>query len=640
MLNRRDLLKQAAAFGTAALSAKPQESALIRVFTRDVQGPASPYLTGVCLEDVNHEVYGGIYSQMVFGESFQEPGEGTAEISRMWRAVQHGTASGRWALEADFTGSQSQRIGFESGEGEIGIENQGLNRWGMYFAGGKPYQGYLWAKAEKPVELTVALENADGSHVHATASMTVAAPDWQRIDFTLTPTTTETRGRLAIKLHKPGSVVLGHVFLQPGEWGRFKGLPVRRDVAEALVNQGITVMRYGGSLVNVPEYRWKKMIGPRDRRPPYKGKWYPYTSNGWGILDFLNFCEAAGFLAIPAFHMGESAQDMADFVEYVNGAAGSEWGRKRAADGHPTPYNLRHLELGNEERVDDAYFSKFKEMAEAVWAKDPKIILVVGDFNFRQPIRDPFNLTGAASKITTMAAHRKILELAREQDREVWFDVHVTTDRLRTADDLAALPSYIRAIDDLAAGAKHKTVVFELNANIHSHRRGLANAHAINRIERLGTVPVVCSANCLQPDGPNDNGWDQGLLFLNPSKVWLQSPGYVTQMLARNRQPLVVKTDLQGTEELDATAKRSEDGKTLVLQVVNRSEKTVPARIDLDGMKLTKPSAKLEELAGPPDAVNTAAHPQTIKPRTAEWHHAGSMAYEFPPYSFTVLRFE
>src|SRR2546430_6388310 len=98
-----------------------------------------------------------------------------------------------------------------------------------------------------------------------------------------------------------------------------------------LIDQGITVLRYGGSMVNAPEYRWKKMIGPRDRRAPYRGTWYPYSSNGWGIIDFLSLCEAAGFMGVPDFNMDESPRDMADFVEYVNGPAETEWGKRRAA---------------------------------------------------------------------------------------------------------------------------------------------------------------------------------------------------------------------------------------------------------------------------------------------------------------------
>ena len=294
--------------------------------------------------------------------------------------------------------------------------------------------------------------------------------------FTLTPNATDAAGRFAVTLRKPGSVALGYAFLQPGPWGRFKGLPVRRDVVEGLIDQGITVLRYGGSMVNHAEYRWKKMIGPRDRRPTNPGCWYPYSSNGWGIVDFLDFCQAAGFLAIPAFNMDETPQDMADFVEYVNGPASSVWGRRGAADGHPGPYRLTHMELGNEERVDEHYYRRFKAMAEAIWAKDPQMILVVGDFAY-QPIRDPDHVTGAASGITSLAGQRKILALAKQHDREVWFDLHVGTDGPRPDSTLDGMLSFATALDKLADGARHKVVVFEFNAGNHAQRRALANAH-------------------------------------------------------------------------------------------------------------------------------------------------------------------
>ena len=258
-----------------------------------------------------------------------EPGKGR-ELSGMWSGAPRGTAALQAELITDqpFTGTQSQRLTFASGDGEAAIANRGLNRWGMSFVSGKAYDGYLWVRADSPADLFVALESKDGSRRYATTQLLLAKSDWRRIDFTLTPVETDPAGRFLVGLSAPGSVVIGHAFLEPGEWGRFKGLPVRRDVAEGLVDQGITVLRYGGSMVNAPEYRWKKMIGPRDRRPPYKGTWYPYSTNGWGIIDFLELCESANFLGVPDLNMDETPQDMSDFVEYVNGPVDSKWGRR------------------------------------------------------------------------------------------------------------------------------------------------------------------------------------------------------------------------------------------------------------------------------------------------------------------------
>ena len=463
---------------------------------------------------------------------------------------------------------------------------------------------------------------------------------WQRINFKLTPSAADKGGRFAIKLKAPGTITVGYAFLQPGAWGRFKNLSVRKDVAEGLINQGITILRYGGSMVNNAEYRWKKMIGARAQRPPYAGHWYPYSSNGWGIFDFLNFSEAAGLVGIPDLDINESPPDLADFMDYLNGPSDGEWGKQRVADGHPAPYRLKYIELGNEERVDENYFQKFKALAEVIWAKDPAIVLIVGDFAFHQPIVDPFNFRGADGGITTLAAHQKILQLAKQHDREVWFDVHVGTEGPRPDSSLPSMFSYIDAMEKISDGAKFKVLVFELNANNHAQRRALANALAINAFQRDGRLPITCSANCLQPDGQNDNEWDQGLLFLNPSQVWLQPPGYAAQMISRNYQPLAVTVECF-VPNLDVSAAKSQDGKTLVLQIVNVGDKAITLPLEITGFVPATTSANVVTLESALDNNNTADAPEKIKPVVSIWKHEllkGPSMVTLPADSFSIIR--
>lgn len=570
-------------------------------------------------------------------------GEG---VSGMWGAIRRGTADGQFSVneKAGFGGGQCQRITFASGTGEIGIENESLNRWGMNFVKGKSYEGYLWARAESPTEIFVALESRDGSGVYVEKSLKLKTGDWQLLDFNLKPNAEDKAGRFAVKLKEPGSVTLGYAFLQPGAWGRFNDLPVRKDVAEGLINQGVTILRYGGSMINNPGYRWKNMIGPRAERPPYAGHWHPHSSNGWGIFEFLNFCESASVLGIPDVDINESPKDMADLMDYLNDSPDSEWGKQRVDDGHSAPYRLKYIELGNEERINDRYFEKFKAVAEVIWAKDPSIILIVGDFAYHKVITDPFNFTGADSGITTMAGQQKILQLAKQHDREVWFDVHVGTDGPRPDNSLQAMFSYIDAMDKIAAGAKHKVLVFELNADNHSQRRALANALAINAVQRDGRLPIVCSANGLQPDGQNDNDWNQGLLFLNPSQVWLQPPGYVTKMYSANYQPVEVQSSVRDwNNDLDASAQLSQDGKELVLEVVNLAEKAVSASILIHGYSPAHPVANVEELSGSLDESNTATLPKQIQPIQQPWQpifNNDETKYDFQAHSITVLKFK
>jgi alpha-L-arabinofuranosidase len=567
-------------------------------------------------------------------------------VSEMWDGVVVGTAEGACVLETTnaFVGTQSQQITYTGGTGEWGIANRSLNRWGMNFVTGNEYNGCLDVRADNPVTITVSLESQDGTSLYATRDLSVTSNTWEHITFSLTPTNGDGDGRFVIGLKQPGSVQVGYAFLEPGSWGLFKGLPVRRDVAEGLINQGITVLRYGGSMVNAAGYRWKNMVGQRDRRPPYTGTWYPYSTDGWGIPDFLNFCEAAGFLGVPDFNINESPQDMADFMQYVNGATNTVWGAQRVADGHPAPYGLKYLELGNEERVDSGYYAKFQALAQAIWSADTNVTLVVGDFTYSAVITNAMDFVGAASGITNLDGQAAVLALAKANRRAVWFDVHVWTDGPYEDPSLGAMFSYDSALGQVSGGADYKVVVFELNANRHDQGRALGNALAIGEAERDGRLPIVTSANCLQPDGQNDNGWDQGLLFLNPGQVWLQPPGYVTQMFSHNYLSLEVESKVEqpGSSRLAVNATLSEDGKELVLDAINPDGKAVSVSVVLVGYLPNRSFATVEELGGRLNGVNFTDDPRMIRvhQRNGEFQlKDGVVKYLLPPYSVTVVHF-
>ncbi len=584
----------------------------------------------------------------------------TAQLSGMWRGVRSGTATGSFGInkEEPFAGRRCQRMSFTAGAGTIGIENRGLRRAGLCFRAGKPYEGLMWIRTDQQVPLTVALQSADGSRTYASQLLNTAAVSataehgWKRLDFTLTPTAEDIAGRFTILLEKPAVVDFGRVFLQPGEWGRYKGLRVRKDMVEKLLEQGVGVIRYGGSMMDVGANKWKRQIGPHDRRPGYDGggwQWYRYTTQGWGIIDFLDLCEATGILGIPCTNIDETPNDMADFIEYVNGTPDSPWGKRRVADGHAKPYGLRHLELGNEQTINAGYFTKFKPLAEAIWSKDPGIILVVGDMYFQSPFTDPYHVPGSWDK--TLAIHEQILRLAKQHGREVWFDEHVSTERWphpgtdEYPGDLPGLRSLKENLGKLVPGAKYEVVVFEFNSDRHDIGRALCNAWAINVCESLD-MQVACSANCFEAHvaPPTDNPFDQGLIFFNPSQVWLQPPGYVGKMVSDNYLPLRVQSSVQSPGgRLGVSAKRSEDGKTLVLQIVNQSDQAMVTDLQLHGFVPIHPHATVSELSGPLDGINPPDQPMAYAPIKSTWPHAlthGQARYTFPGHSFTIIRFE
>jgi alpha-L-arabinofuranosidase len=652
--------------------------ATIQIHPGTVVGRISPYLIGACMEDVNHEVYGGIYSQMLFGESFEEEPQqidarldpahvglsgtvscrterfylsGEPEV-RSWQPFRRGTAEG--AFQATVArarrGRRSQKIAFVSGAGEVGIENQGLNRWGLNLLAGKAYAGRVVALAEQDTALTVALESADGASVYAEQTMNIPGDRaWHVATFQFAPAAGDAHGRFAIKLKQPGAVWLDYALLQPGEWGRYKGTQARDDIGAGLVAQGLTVLRYGGYMINTDwehevrcpgsGYRWKKMIGPQEDRPPYLGTFYPYNSNGFGIIDYVAFCEAAGFLCVPTINPCETPADVADLVQYLNGDISTPWGKRRAEDGHPAPYAVRYLQIGNEEHNSDAngrmlvredYPAHFAALLEAATREDPALTAIMSPWLYNLPeLAYPENRPRMAALLQTARGHKVLM------------DVHVGGDNLGDAEVADQFLRKLRAyLDEIDPANQVRFCILEENGVRHDVQRALGHAHHVNTIERLGEAVLLdCAANCLQPYQQHDNWWDQGQLFFTPDQVWGMPPYYAQQMIAQHYQPLCVEAAVtQADGALDVTVTRSEDGQQLVVKALNLGEEAL--NVSIDGLPWQGGRVCQTQLTGDLTAENTPAEPRKVVPVATECTWAGVFQCALPGHSFTALRFE
>lgn len=269
-------------------------------------------------------------------------------VSRQWEAYRQGDMQYDFALEDHvvFNGEQAQRVSFIQGKGRVGVRNAGLNRWGIAVRQGETLQGRIYLRGEHlQGKVTVALQNADGTQEYASRQLKGIGKEWKKFSFALTPEADDPEARFVVYLDRPGSLWIDQVSLMPTGDALFKGLPYRNDIGQALVNEGLTFLRYGGTMINAPEYRFKKMIGDPDRRPPYRGHWNPYSTNGFGIEDFLKFTEAAGFTAAFAINIEETPEDVADMVEYLNGAVTTKWGKNVRKTGirHHTGSSISRL---------------------------------------------------------------------------------------------------------------------------------------------------------------------------------------------------------------------------------------------------------------------------------------------------------
>ncbi len=545
-----------------------------------------------------------------------------AQVSGMWDGFYDGTVVAGYGIDEvnPYNSLRSQRLEHGSGSGVVGIANRGLNRWGIAVRSGHTYAGHLYLRQQGyRGRVTVALQSADGARTYARQALAAPGATWSRRDFTWRSTATDANARFALWIDRPGTVWVDQVYLSGTGDELFHGLPYRADIANMMVAEGLKFLRYAGTMVNVPGYRWKQMIGDPDRRPQYRGNWYTYSTNGFGIEEFLRFCEAAHIEAAFAINIEETPQDAADLVEYLNGPVTTVWGARRAANGHPRPYNVHTIEIGNEEDTGAHYLERFKLLEPAMHAKDPALRLVIAAW------WDP----------NKPATKQIVQEL---NGKAALWDVHVGGDDLNEGANVDRLFTQMQQlVQEWSPGNPLKAVVFEENGGQHNLRRALGHARIINATRRHGDFVLVdCPANCLQPWRQNDNGWDQGQIFFIPDHAWAMPPFYVQQMASRNHEPLCVESAVDGAPGLDVLATRSEDGKTLVLSVVNTSAAPVTTTLSLADFNRSNAPAQVWTLTGGLDDVNPPDGPETV--RSQQSPVALGDTYTFGPYSYTMLR--
>ena len=555
-------------------------------------------------------------------------------VSGMWDSIQTGSAKADFEIVSSnaFNGRQAQRIRHGGGPGEVGVANRSLNRWGISVREGNSYSGRIYLRSHNPnMRLTVSLQSADGRKTYAKQVLPAPTKDWTKAPFDLKSSVTDPNARFAVTLDEPGSVEVDQAVLMGPPSEQYKDLPLRKDIAEAMKAQGLTFLRYGGTMVNAPEYRFKKMIGDRDKRPPYDGHWYDWSTNGFGIEEFLQWCEASGFEPSFAINVEESPENMADMVEYLNGPVTSEWGRKRAENGHPKPYGVKYIQIGNEEVIwgdykpedYDHYIKRFKILAKAMKAVDSKLELI----------------NAAWWREDDLPSCEKVF---KELDGvAAYWDFHTW------ADD----PNSGKEVDRILTRAQElfqhwkpdhtmQIVIFEENGNTHNMARALGHATTLNAVRRHG-ITLDSAANALQPWLQNDNGLDQGQVFFTPDKAWLMPPAYAQRMASDNHLPLLVKSKVEGTPNLDVTATKSKDGKMMVLHVVNVGDSAITTKVKLDAFAGVKPEAKTWTLSGELHERSTPDQPEKIKIiSTAIENASNDFTYIFQPYSYTVLRLQ
>lgn len=553
-------------------------------------------------------------------------------VSGLWDAVQTGSARATFSLDTrqPYNGNASQCVQFTGGTGSVGVANRGLNRWGISVTHGSTYSGRVYLRASRlQGAVTVSLQSVDGTRTYASRTFSNVSDGWAKFPFALTSSADDPNARFAVTIDAPGTLWIDQAVLLDPPGGQFHGVPVRGDIADAMMAGKLSFVRYGGTAVNSPEYRWKSMIGDPDLRPPYQGNWHPYTSNGFGIEQFVAFCEQAGIVPAFAINVEETPQDMADMIQYLNGDASTTWGNLRAANGHPKPYGVRYIEIGNEEVIwgdiaadYDRYIHRFQLLAAAMKQADPNLVFINAAW-------------WRGNNANCQRVFQALEGLATYWDFHFWTDDADAGQAVGTSLDEAK-----QLFQRWVPGAKMKVVIFEENGNLHNVRRALGHATTLNAVRRHGDFVVAdCEANGLQPWLQNDNGWDQGHIFFTPGQVWGMPPYYAQQMASANHEPTLIESQVVDGTGLDVTATKSLDGRTLCLHVVNLASTSDSTQLKISNFPGVRSVAQAWTLAGNPNDTNSPTGPTAIQPVVRNIGSVGSsFTYTFPASSYTVLR--
>lgn len=360
----------------------------------------SPTLYGLMTEEINHSYEGGLYAQMLINPTFRSDWSGVTN----WILVERGSAEAK--IGVDKTTGPSEALPYSlrldvtdaSATSGAGLLNDGY--WGLGLNPNISYEGSFYAKEDAgtgPVTLSL-VANQSGKTLGRTVISGIGT-NWKQYRFTLKTGAIEpsSANHLEITVAHPGTLWLNLVTLFPPTFhNRTNG--TRVDLMDKLAAMHPAFLRFpGGNYLEGDRladwYDWKKTLGPPVDRPGHPSPWNYWSTDGFGLLEFLEWCEDLKMQPVLAVYAGYSlrkehvnpgpdlepyVQSALDEIEYATGSTDTKWGARRAADGHPQPFHITYVEIGNEDTFDasGSYEGRYAQFYKAIKAKYPDLQLI------------------------------------------------------------------------------------------------------------------------------------------------------------------------------------------------------------------------------------------------------------------------
>ena len=638
----------------------------------------SPLLYGIFFEDINRSADGGLYAEMVQNRSFED-----FNLPMGWTLLNEG--GGAVTMELDKTQPLNDqnptclrlditRVG--SG-GRAGLINQGykgvstgtkdpvvisfttdspdspppdwMQRFadaqqkpenGMNVEQGKTYLLSFYARLNSDFTgpLTASLEKQDGT-VLASQEVACSGVGWKKYEAKLVAAASDQDARFVLSAKTTGTVWLDMVSLFPADTFNQRPNGLRADLMQMLVALHPAFVRFpGGSFgegYRLSEaFRWKETIGDPAQRPGQWNIWGYRASNGLGYFEYLQMCEDLKAEPLFVINCGMAEkdsvdprdldpwiQDALDAVDFANGPATSPWGTRRAAAGHPAPFNLKLMELGNENGMGYSwgggtaaeYALRYNPLYQKVKAAYPDLKTISTAPIQKPPLNAP---------VETVDEHY--------YPTAEWFEDHA-----------AMYDAYDRSGPKIYVG-EYATKKGAGNGNLNA---ALGEAAFMTGMERNSDLVIMSSYAPLFVN-PEWRDWNPNLIVFDSSRVY-GTPSYYNQMLfATNRPDVVLPLDLQlpqagGTnphKPLYAVAGKKNDTGEIILKVVNITGQPQDTAIQLNGGAANFNASATVLTSASPNDENSFDHPTQVAPKDIALEAVTSpFHYAFAPYSVTVL---
>ncbi|WP_138750882.1 alpha-L-arabinofuranosidase C-terminal domain-containing protein [Paenibacillus sinopodophylli] len=527
------------------------------------QGAELGDLFGIFFEDLNHAADGGLYAELIRNRSFEFDPIDHPDLHALtaWEKVERGGGQAELYIEDSHPMNDRNRhyavINIHKPGDGVGIANTGFNS-GVPIREGEQYRFSFYARREQSLSesVLIAIESKSGV-VHGEATVVVSSSEWSRYEAVITARETDYSSRLTITTGGSGKLYVDMVSLFPVQTflGRTNGL--REDIAMLLAELKPKFMRFpGGCLVhdgslNADDrdsmYRWKNTVGPVEQRPSRRNNWRYNQTLGLGYYEYFQFCEDIGAKPIPILpggydphhkrivpidELGPWIDDALDLIEFARGDLSTEWGAIRGELGHPEPFGLEYIGIGNEE-VGEPFFERYSYFHQAIKAKYPDIKII----NSSGPFAD-----GGEYERGWASARENGSDLVDEHyyQSPEWFLANFDRyDGFKADDPKVFLGEYA------SWGNTYYNAIAEAAFMIGLER----NAHAV---ELACYAPMLCNVDYVN--------WKPDLIWFNNHEVFGTANYYVQQLFMHHQGDRLLQIEASGLDKPQLDEKKPING--------------------------------------------------------------------------------